>query len=304
MKRAKEKLFSLLDLRHGFHQMPLAKSSRRLTCMCSPVGPVQCTYMGLKNAPSIFQRMMEEVLFSEHPELRKFGSVYIDDIILATVGDGLNEQELVDLHEKQLNMVLDILDKNQLICRPKKGKLFLESVEFCGSLLRNRTRQPSPGKLLAIQKRKRPETISAVRGFLGCCNLYHTFVKDYARYTAPLTELLKVGREAGRAGSKVRVQWTNECDEAFVQLKAALCEVATLHVPKFDRPFYVRTDASKYVVGAVLEQQDLETGAHYPLAFWSRKLSARQMQWSPRVQETYAIICALKKYQLWIELKF
>ena len=85
-----------------------------------------------------------------------------------------------------------------------------------------------------------------------------------------------------------------------MQLNAALCEVATLHVPKFDRPFYLRTDASKYAVGAVLEQQNSETGAHYPLAFWSRKLSPRQMQWSPREQETYAIICALKKYQSWI----
>ena len=50
----------------------------------------------------------------------------------------------------------------------------------------------------------------------------------------------------------------------------------------------------------MLEQQDLETGPYYLLAFWSRKLSPRQMQWSPREQETYAIICALKKYQSWI----
>ena len=183
------------------------------------------------------------------------------------------------------------------MCGPKKGKLFLESVAFCGSLLRDGTRQPSLEKLLAIQKWKQPENISALRAFLGCCHFYNTFVKDYAKYAAPLTELLKVGREAGRAGWKVRVQWTDECNEAFVQLKAALCEVATLHVPKFERPFYSRTDASKYAVGAVLEQQDLETGAHCPLAFWSRKLSPRQMQWSPREQETYAINCDLKKYQ-------
>ena len=96
------------------------------------------------------------------------------------------------------------------------------------------------------------------------------------------------------------MQWTDACDEAFVQLKAALWEVATLHVPKFDGPFYLRTDASKNAVGAVLEHQDLETAAHYPLAFWTRKLSPRQMQWSPREQETYAIICTLKKCQSWI----
>ena len=241
--RAKGKLFSVLDLRHGFHQMPLAKSSRPLTCRCSPVDPVQWTVMlmGLKNVPSFFERMMEEVLVSAHPELREFVSVHIDDIIIATVGDDLTEQELVDLHAKQFNSVLNILDKNQLICGPKKGKLLLESVEFCGSLLRNGTRQRSSGKLPAIQKSKRPETVPALRGFLSCCKFYHTFLKDYAKYAAPLTELLTVGREAGRAGSKVQVQWTDKCDEAFLQLKAALCEVATLHVPKFDRPFYIRT---------------------------------------------------------------
>ena len=65
-------------------------------------------------------------------------------------------------------MVLDILDKNQLMCGPKKGKLFLDSVKFCGSLLQNGTRQPSPGKVLAIQKWKRPETISALRSKKKC----------------------------------------------------------------------------------------------------------------------------------------
>ena len=98
---------------------------------------------------------------------------------------------------------------------------------------------PGPGKLLAIQKWKHPETILALRGFLGCCNFYHTFVEDYVKYAAPLTDVLKVGKEAGRAGQKVRVQWTDECHEAIVQFKAAICKVATLHVPKFDRPFHI-----------------------------------------------------------------
>ena len=103
-----------------------------------------------------------------------------------------------------------------------------------------------------------------------------------------------------RQVQRFRVKWTDECEEAFHHLKAALCEVATLHVPKFDRPFYIRTEASRYAIGAVLEQVDEATGDHYPLAFWSRKLAPRQMQWSPREQETYAIICALKNYQSWV----
>ena len=120
---------------------------------------------------------------------------------------------------------------------------------------------------------------------------------NYAKFAAPLTELLKVGRDAGKAGSKVRVKWTDECEEAFHHLKAALREVASLHVPKFDKLFYIRTDASRYAIGAVLEQVDEATGDHYPLALWSQKLARRQMQWLPPEQETYTIICAPKKYQ-------
>ena len=63
---------------------------------------------------------------------------------------------------------------------------------------------------------------------------------NYAKFAAPLIGILKVGREAGKAGSKVYtcVKRTDECEEAFHHLKSALCEVATLHVPKFDQPFY------------------------------------------------------------------
>ena len=87
--------------------------------------------MGLKNAPSFLQRMMEDVLFTADPELRAFVSVYIDDIIIATEGQGLTDEELVALHEKQLDQVMDILDANQLICGPKKRKLFFK---FCRTL--------------------------------------------------------------------------------------------------------------------------------------------------------------------------
>ena len=94
----------------------------------------------------------------------------------------------------------------------------------------------------------------------------------------------------------MRVKWTDECEEGFHHMKTALCEVATLHVPKLHKPFYIRTNASRYAIRAVFEQVDEATGDQYPLAFWSPKLGARQMQWSPREQETYDIICALKTY--------
>ena len=81
--------------------------------------------MGLKNVPSFFRRIMAIVLYTAHPDLPAFISVYIDDIIIATEGEGLTAEELTALHEKQLNQMMDILDSNEVICGPEKGKIVL-----------------------------------------------------------------------------------------------------------------------------------------------------------------------------------
>ena len=48
-----------------------------------------------------------------------------------------------------------------------------------------------------------------------------------------------------------------------------------LHLVDPDRGFVLRTDASDYAIGAVLEQV-LDDGRHVPVAFWSRVLAGGQ----------------------------
>ena len=66
---------------------------------------------------------------------------------------------------------------------------------------------------------ERPKTITQLRAFLGCYNYYHGFLPLYAKYSRPLTELLKVGKVEGKKGSQVKLKWTLECEEAFTDLK-------------------------------------------------------------------------------------
>ena len=145
--------------------------------------------------------------------------------------------------------------------------MFLQSVEFCGSVLEDGTRRPAPGKMAARQLWERPKTITQLRAFLGGCNYYHEFLPLYARYSGPLTELLKVGKEEGKKGSQVKLKWTPECEEAFTGLKEALANVVTLKSVRCDgRPFYIRTDPSRYAIGPTIEQVDDE-GHHHPPCF-------------------------------------
>jgi hypothetical protein len=86
--------------------------------------------------------------------------------------------------------------------------------------------------------------------------------------------------------------------DAFKELKAALTKALSLHHIQVDKPFVLRTDASGYAIGAVLEQE--KDGALVPVCFCSRKLTTSQRNWTPREQETYAIIMALRKWAGWI----
>ena len=102
----------MLDLRHGFHQMPVPKEDSPLTAMCTPCGTVQCTVMpmGLKNAPSMFQKMIENVLFQKDKSLylQELCSIYIDDLLIATpLGDTF--EECLKKYEEQVQKFLEVV---------------------------------------------------------------------------------------------------------------------------------------------------------------------------------------------------
>ena len=63
-RQQSHKFFSVLDLKHGFHQMPLYPDGRFLTAMPNLFGTLQWRVlpMGVKNGPAQFQCLMEWIL--------------------------------------------------------------------------------------------------------------------------------------------------------------------------------------------------------------------------------------------------
>ena len=63
-KQQKKRIFTVLDLKHGYHQMPLHPDSRPCTAMSTPLGPMhwKVVPMGAKNGNAAFQRIMEDLL--------------------------------------------------------------------------------------------------------------------------------------------------------------------------------------------------------------------------------------------------
>ena len=55
-----------------------------------------------------------------------------------------------------------------------------------------------------------------------------------------------------------RLAWTPSTDAAFERTKQLFIQGIKLFIVNPDKPFFVRTDASNYAVGAALEQVDVD----------------------------------------------
>ena len=81
-KQHRRRIFTVIDLKHGYHQMPLAEESRACTAMSTPLGPLQWKVMpmGVTNGNAAFQRMLENLL----EPVRDCADPFVEDVIIAS----------------------------------------------------------------------------------------------------------------------------------------------------------------------------------------------------------------------------
>ena len=263
-KRARKRIFTVLDLKNGYHQMPLHEDSRACTAMSTPLGPMQWNVVpiGAKYGNPVFQRMMKGLL----GPVRDCADPFADDIIIGSGTEDMSDDELIKAHEKDLRRLIDVLDRHKMECKPTKASLFLKEVEFKGHVVGHGQHWPMVGTLAALNHSERPTTISEVRSFMGFCNYYSGYVPMYAELSGRLHKILQVGKFDGRKGSKKKLALTTKAVKAFQTLKETLLGKLGLFLIIPDKRFVLRTDASDYAVGAVLEQVR-EDGSHVPVAF-------------------------------------
>ena len=119
LQKQKKRIFTVLDLKHGYHQMPLQSDCRPRTAMSTPLGPMQWKLvpMGAENGNAAFQHMMEDLL----GPVRDCADLFVDDIIIGSGTEDMTEDELIEAHEKDLRRVLSELDKHNMVCKPTKA---------------------------------------------------------------------------------------------------------------------------------------------------------------------------------------
>ncbi|KAL6486260.1 hypothetical protein MHYP_G00056520 [Metynnis hypsauchen] len=271
--------FSILDQGKAYHQGFMAEGSRHLTAFITPWGLYEWVRVpfGLSNAPSAFQRSMEEMLDSLRDECC---IPYLDDILCYA--------KTFEEHVEGVRNVLRALQRHGVKLRPQKCELFRQEVRYVGRLVSAEGVKIDPKDLEAVMalEGKTPQTVGDVRRLLGFLSYYRSYVQDFARVAKPLYELLQVKSDTMTSSStqkktkgpqlhsKRAINWTPVHQSALEQLISMLTSPPVLAYPDFDSPFVLHTDASEKGLGAVLYQH--QDGKLRVIGYGSRTLTVAE----------------------------
>jgi hypothetical protein len=274
------KYFTKMDILWGYNNVRIREGDEELAAFLTPLGLYEPTvmYFGLCNSPATFSRMMA-VLFREMIRQRKC-VIYMDDIVF--IGKTLQELKANTLEG------LAILDKAELYIKEPKCYWEVEEVPILGHIVGKGITRMEPAKTQVIKDWKAPTNKKEVQKFIGFCNFYRRYVRNFSKIARPITKLT----------GDVAFVWTQEEQKAFEQLKEAILSPDVISLPQPDGLFRMEVDASGYAIGGVLSQ--LQDGKWKTIAFISRVLSPAEINYDIFDKELLAVMYAVEEWRCYL----
>ncbi|POM74822.1 Reverse transcriptase, partial [Phytophthora palmivora] len=197
--------------------------AREISAFITPFGLFEWNRMpfGLKNAPQIYQRLIDNALYGftripppgSDPRSKDVFEVgeaddpdkpsvigrrsYIDDILIPAD----SWDQLCD----RVDALLEACDKWNLSISVVKSFWGMNKVEYLGHRVSKNGLEANPKDLEALTDLAFPGSLKSMQSFLGSLNYYSRFIEDYANYAAVLYELREVDFATMSKGD-VRIQ--------------------------------------------------------------------------------------------------
>ena len=178
----------------------------------------------------------------------------------------------------------------------EKSKFLQQEIHFLGFIISLDGIRANPAKVEAIMRFPEPKNIKQLQSFLGLCNFYRKFQKNYAQVTSKLSAVLQKNKQ-WRWGEAERVTF-NEIKEKFMSM------IMMKH-PDFQQKFYLQTDASNIALGAELyqegedkEHRTIASVSYTHLDVYKRQVKERKTTYSVMLTSKRKDNCTNKRYEI------
>ena len=275
-----EVLFSTIDLRYAYSQIPLDEDTAKQCNFNIIGGQATGTYRfnngfyGLTDMPAEFQKAIDKTLYN----LTNTFS-FLDDIIIVT-GGGLQN------HKEKLFKCLDRLNEENLAINLNKCHFAKNKITWLGYEIDQKGIKPIVSKTQAILNLKPPTSNKQLKSFLGSVHHLTKFIPNLAPLCREFRNLLQ---------KDTKYIWTNHHQTKFENIKECIRNLTENTHYDTKRKTRVKTDASRSGLGAVLEQETCD--GWETISYASRFLNKAEEKYSINELELLGVVWALEHFK-------
>lgn len=271
------KVFTKLDLKSAYHNIEIAPEDRHKTAFRFEGNLYEYNRVpyGLCTAPATFCRLVSQVLLY----VNDFTTGFFDDIVIFSDSE--------DEHFSHVETVLSVLLEAGLKLNPNKCQFFRDQIEYLGFTIGHQLLSPAESKISVIREWPVPKTLKDVKKFLGISGYYRKLIKNFSEIAEPLNALQR---------KQMKFVWSDACNNSFIKLKTLLASSPVVRIADPKAQFIVKTDASKFGVGCILEQVDFSNNERYVVEYASKRFDKAAVNYPAIEQESFGLIFALKHW--------
>ncbi len=297
-------LFSILDVKGAFYQVPLDEQSRPYTAFATAQGLFQYKRMpmGLKGSPATWARAINDVVAGLDGV-----KPYVDDICVYTTpapattpGSAADREK--NLYLGQLDTVRATMARfreRNVKLSPSKCIFLADCVRFTGFILQGGTITTDPEKVRAVDGLKPWLSFKDLEKYLGFVVYYGASqIYNLSARTKLLRDLRNRLAADGFSKSRLRIPWSDECEAVRLALNEEIKVGIIKYAPDWSVPFTISTDFCKDGIAAVLSQE--VNGKEQIVAMASRATRGAEKTLSSAEGELRAVQYGVETYHYYV----
>ena len=265
------KVFSSVDLKSAYHQVPIPKEDAPFTAFEAGGGLYQFRRLpfGVTNGVAIFQRAMDT--FIENNSL-KSTFAYLDNIYICG-------KDQID-HDLNLKNFKSAALKVNLTYNNSKCEFSVRRLCILGSVIENGEIRPDPERLKPLLELPPPRNAKELKRTMGFFAHYSRWIPGFSTKIKPLSQCSEFPISLNAL-------------KAFQLLKGDIEKSVVVAIDE-SKPFQVETDASDIAIAATLNQ------GGRPVAFYNRALKGSELTHASIEKEALAIVEAVREWRRYL----
>ncbi|MBW0518496.1 hypothetical protein O181_058211 [Austropuccinia psidii MF-1] len=275
-----------MDALEGFNQNVVTQRARKYLRIIVHCGVYEYLRMpfGIKNAPSNFQRMINEIFPEELSE--GWLIIYLDDIIVCS--------KTWEEHIYRLSRVLTKIQSVNMKISLKKCHFGFKELKALGNLVSVLSLGIDKNKVAAVFLKPMPQKKKEIWSFLGFAGSYRKHIKDFASIARPLCKICY---------KDTVFEITVDRVKAFESLRQALTTAPLLLMPDFKLPFKLYIDASGDGLGAAFHQIQIinDKNVAGTICFIYMQIKPTEAKYGESQTECLCLVWALEKLNYFLE---